>query len=118
MTARLTKPVGYKSPPVDHQFKPGHKPKRRALRPEESIPELLSRLLNEGRPVEYEGKRRRMSKLQIIVQKLLEGSERGNQRLQKVMDRYLPKAEIEEMGPRVFVDGVEVARWPAEPPSS
>jgi hypothetical protein len=106
--------VGYKRPPVEHQFKPGNKPKRRKAKPppaEPSMGELLWTILQEdvqtvsGRRVIW------MSKAEAVYRKAHELADRNNPAMRRlIMDLMLRTESPDEQDSvteRWFWNGVE-----------
>lgn len=65
--------VGYGKPPREHQFKPGNKAAAgRRKKRNEAIGEVVARSLNEKITVIINGKRRRITKLEAIIQMIIQ----------------------------------------------
>lgn len=80
--------VGYKRPPVEHQFKKGQKPpprKPKAKAEKESSRELLERLLNEPRRVVIDGKPAWRTTATLVMHRAYEAAEQGNHTLQRLL---------------------------------
>ena len=72
--------VGYKRPPVEHQFKPGQKPppRKKRPRPPQSRTELLMEILKEEQRVEIGGKVRWCTKAQLLLLVAFQLAEKGS----------------------------------------
>jgi hypothetical protein len=72
--------VGYKRPPIEHQFKPGQKPPPRKEKSNEkqSTIELLVKILNEEQRVEIGGAVRWCTKAELIVLRAFQLAEKGS----------------------------------------
>ena len=85
--------VGYKRPPVEHQFKPGNKPrprkKRSTKRPSDL--ELVIKLLNEQQRVEIGGKVRWCTKARLLIMVAFKLAEKGNPTLSRALTDLLLK---------------------------
>jgi hypothetical protein len=104
--------VGYKRPPLEHQFKPGNKPKRRKAKPAEpSMGELLWTILQEevrtvsGKRVKW------MTKAEAVYRKAHELADRNNPAMRRlIMDlmlRTVSPDEQDRVTERWFWNGVE-----------
>ena len=83
--------VGYKRPPVEHQFKPGQKPpprKKRADKPQ-SRTALLVSILGEVQRVEIGGKVRWCTKAQLLLMVAFQLAEKGSPTLSRALLDYL-----------------------------
>jgi hypothetical protein len=88
--------VGYKRPPVEHQFKKGQKPpprKAKATSAKLSPVEILWQILKECRPVSRKGKRAWISNTELILLKAFELAERGNPTMQRAVTDLLLSLE-------------------------
>jgi hypothetical protein len=78
--------VGYKRPPVEHQFKPGQKPPPRKPKPPPpaNARDMLWRLLQAERRVSTHGKVQWMTTAQMIVMQAHSLAEKGNAPCQRL----------------------------------
>ena len=85
--------VGYKRPPVEHQFKPGNKPaprrKRQVKAPNAAA--LLIKILSQEQRVEIAGKVRWMTKGRLLIMVAFELAEQGNPTLSRALAKLLFK---------------------------
>jgi hypothetical protein len=83
--------VGYKRPPVEHQFKPGQKPpprKPRSTKPR-SRAQLLATILREEVRVEIGGKVRWCTRAELLVLIAFQLAERGNASVARALTDFL-----------------------------
>lgn len=84
--------VGYKRPPVEHQFRKGQKPPPRKAKETSaklSPIEILWHILKDCRPVVRKGKRVWISNTELILHKAFELAERGNPTMQRAVTALL-----------------------------
>lgn len=82
MGRKQTRPIGFGSPPVEHQFKPGQSgnPRGRPKRAR-NLKSILSEEQSERvRVTDSQGRSRRYSKLQLVIKRLLEKAAKGDVR--------------------------------------
>lgn len=85
--------VGYKRPPVEHQFQPGNKPlrrKKRAAKPPTPV-EMLIKILDEEQRVEIGGKVRWYTKGRLVLMVAFKLAEQGNSTLSRALASLLLK---------------------------
>ena len=111
--------VGYKRPPVEHQFKKGQKP--RARKPKAAATELypteiLWKVLREERRILIGGGASWMCNSDLILRKAMELAENGNATMQRAvngllfsLDKGKPKLNGRT---RMEIDGVDVGWVP------
>ncbi|GAA4003495.1 DUF5681 domain-containing protein [Sphingomonas humi] len=83
--------VGYKRPPVEHQFKPGQKPpprKPKSAKPK-SRAQLLAMILREELRVEIGGKARWCTRAELLVLIAFQLAERGNASVSRALADFL-----------------------------
>lgn len=101
--------VGYKKPPVEHQFKKGEKrkPRKKPDAGAVSLTEIYWRILQERHRVPRGSKFVWMTKAELILEQAFQLAERGNPTLnRRLMDLLLvvdPKSE-EQLGYRIESD--------------
>ena len=85
--------VGYKRPPVEHQFKPGNKPlpRRKRARKAPTIVELLIKILDEEKRVEIGGKVKWFTKARLLIMVAFQLAEKGNPILSRALVKLLAK---------------------------
>lgn len=88
-------PVGYKRPPVEHQFKKGQKPPGSGRRREsKNFATIIAELLESKVTVIENGKKTRMSAMEALLRRALASGLRGNVneilRLITLIDRIAP----------------------------
>jgi hypothetical protein len=107
--------VGYKKPPVEHQFKPGQKRKPRRKRREDLGPQILADILSEERWTAVKGRRKRMSNLELIIRRLAEKAATGSRPCQDLLYKLIELCGPEDQGDvmTLSIDGVEfpMPRW-------
>ena len=108
--------IGYKRPPAEHQFKKGHTPKPRKLKPSIKKPnngEILWKILQEERRVVIEGKVQWIRIADLIVRRMYELADKGNSTMRRLSLELLMRGHdpIEDEGHGLvmgfIVDGVE-----------
>lgn len=86
--------VGYKRPPIEHQFKPGHKP---AARKKKSAPatvtQALMKILSEETRIERNGKPEWVTNAVLLVDVAFQLAEQGNPTLSRTLLDYLVASE-------------------------
>ena len=85
--------VGYKRPPVEHQFQPGNKPaprKKRSAKSPNPV-ELLIQILGEEQRVEVAGKVRWYTKGRLLIMVAFKLAEQGNPTLSRALAKLLFK---------------------------
>ena len=83
--------VGYKRPPVEHQFKPGQTPprrKKRANKPE-SATQCLARILGEERRLKRGGKAVWRTNASLLVEIAFQLAEGGNAAVSRALTDYM-----------------------------
>ena len=83
--------VGYKRPPVEHQFKPGQKPPRRKPRAEKpkSFTQLLAKILAEQRRLKRGNKASWYSNGYLLLEVAFQLAEEGNSTVARALTEYL-----------------------------
>lgn len=83
--------VGYKRPPIEHQFKPGQAPpprKRRTAKPE-SATQCLARILREERRLKIGGKAFWHTNASLLVEVAFRLAEEGNASVSRALADYM-----------------------------
>lgn len=83
--------VGYKRPPVEHQFKPGQKPPRRKPRAEkpQSSMQLLAKILAEERRLERGNKASWYCNGYLVLEVAFQLAEQENSTVARALTEYL-----------------------------
>lgn len=101
--------VGYKRPPVEHQFKPGQQPPPRKQREKKDLgtAQMLTKILAEKRRLVRSKKARWYSNAELIIEVAFQLAEKGNSTVTRALADYLiasdkPEAYSDE--PRIEFD--------------
>ncbi len=83
--------VGYKRPPIEHQFKPGHTRGRRKKRADkqESATQCLARILGEERRLKRGGKTVWCTNANLVVEIAFQLAEGGNAAVSRALADYM-----------------------------
>lgn len=97
-------PVGYKRPPVEHQFKPGERPKGSGRRRGSSnYDSIITQLLDSAVTVTVNGKGRTMPAKEALLRKAFASAVNGNTRdiikFFDLVDRLAPALLRKELQP-------------------
>lgn len=98
--------VGYKRPPVEHQFRAGQKPpprKKRAEKPE-SMTRCLTRILREERRLKKGVKAVWLTNATLLVEVAFQLAEGGNSAVARALTGYLMAGDA----PEAFSDQAQV----------
>ena len=104
--------VGYRSPPRRSQFKPGHSgnPKGRP-RGSRNASTLLDEALKERVTVSENGRRRKVSKLEVILTQLVNTAAKGDHRAIRLLLEWIERLELTDKSgkPLTLVQLLEAA---------
>lgn len=101
--------VGYKRPPVEHQFQPGQKPPPRKERKNKALSntQILTKILAEKRRLVRGNKAGWYSNAELIVEVAFQLAEKGNSTAMRALADYLiasDKPEASSDGPLIEYD--------------
>ena len=93
------RPVGYKRPPVEHQFKKGNKPLNSGRRREsQNFEAMIGNLLDSNIAVIENGRKTRMSRKEALLQRAFARGMNGNMndlaRLFAIIERLAPSKTV------------------------
>jgi hypothetical protein len=96
-TAKRTD-VGYKRPPVEHQFRPGQKPPPRKKQENKSLrfEQLLTKILAEKRRLVRGNKAHWYSNAELLVEVAFQLAEKGNSTIMRALTDYLMASDKPE----------------------
>ena len=104
--------VGYRSPPRRSQFKPGHSgnPKGRP-RGSRNASILLDEALKERVTVSENGRRRKVSKLEVILTQLVNTAAKGDHRATRLLLEWIERLDLTDKSgkPLTLVQLLEAA---------
>ncbi len=103
------KDVGYKRPPVEHQFKPGQRPaprKKHSQKPA-SATQLLTMILSEERRLKRGSKARWYTNAFLLIEVAFQLAEKGNSTVARLLAEYMmagDKPEVQNDQPLLVSD--------------
>lgn len=78
--------VGYRRPPVEHQYKPGQKPPARKPKPTPlTVTETLEMILREEKRIERNGKVQWITNAELLGEVAFQLAEKGNEALSRAL---------------------------------
>lgn len=91
--------VGYRRPPLHSRFKPGQSGNPSGGKAGPKAPrELLDQLLAETMTVTEQGRRKRVSKLELVMRQLVNRAASGDPRLMRMLLDRLARSAPQEVG--------------------
>ena len=87
--------VGYKRPPIEHQFKPGHKPppSKKGRPHQKTVTQTLMMILREEQRIEINGKPRWITNGALLIEVAFQLAEKSNPTLSRALVDYLMASE-------------------------